>query len=181
MNRKSSYSKEDLLDAGSGVLFGKENGKLPEPPMLMIDKILHISDHGGKYNRGEIVAELVIDPNLWFFKCHFINDPVMPGCLALDGLWQLLGFYLSWMGGRGRGRALGVKDLRLKGQIRPYHKSITYSLDIKKFLAKPMFMVWGDANVKINDKEIYFARNLQVGLFDNLIWDTGMDPDVDPF
>jgi len=181
MNRKSTYSKKDLLGAGTGEMFGIDNGNLPKPPMLMIDRINHISDQGGKYNKGEIIAELDIDPNLWFFKCHFLNDPVMPGCLGLDGLWQLLGFFLSWNGGRGRGRALGVKALKLKGQIRPYHDTITYQIDVRKFVSRSMYMVWGDAVVKVNDKEIYFANDLQVGLFKTLVWNTGMDPNLDPF
>ena len=181
MKRKSTYSKKELLRASSGISVGGVTGKLPEPPMLMIDEITHISQEGGDYNKGEIIAEFKINPKLWFFECHFKNDPVMPGCLGLDGLWQLLGFYLSWTGGNGRGRALGVKNLKLKGQIRPYHKYIIYNISIKKIILKPMFMVWGDAVVKTDKKEIYFANNLQVGLFDNLIWDTGMDPSLDPF
>ena len=181
MKRKSSYTKEDIIKASNGVMFGKENGRLPKSPMLMVDRITHISNSGGKYKKGEIVAEMNIDPDLWFFKCHFENDPVMPGCLGLDGLWQLLGFFLSWTGGTGRGRALGVKELKFKGQVRPYHSSIVYTIDIRKLVSRSMHMVWGDAVVRANKKEIYFAKDLQVGLFDNLVWDTGMDPRLDPF
>ena len=112
MDNNTSYTKQELLDIGAGKIFGKNNGKLPLPPMLMIDRILQISKKGGKYGNGYIKAELDIDKDQWFFKCHFKNDPVMPGCLGLDGFWQLIGFYLSWAGGKGKGRALGVKELK---------------------------------------------------------------------
>ena len=183
MDKKSSYTKQDLLDIGTGKAFGKKNGKLAIPPMLMIDRILNISTTGGKYDAGFIKAEMDIDPEHWYFKCHFKNDPVMPGCLGLDGFWQLIGFFLSWAGGRGRGRALGVKELKLKGQVRPYHNKITYLIDIKKFITKPTYMAWGDAVMKVDDKDkaIYFAKYLQVGLFEKLVWDSGMDPALDPF
>ena len=183
MDKKSSYTKQDLLDMGTGKAFGKKNGKLPLPPMLMIDRILKISKTGGKYDAGFIEAEMDIDPEHWFFKCHFKNDPVMPGCLGLDGFWQLIGFFLSWAGGKGRGRALGVKELKLKGQVRPYHNKITYLIDIRKFITKPTFMAWGDAVLKVDDKDkaIYFAKYIQVGLFEKLVWDSGMDPAIDPF
>ena len=181
MDKKSSFTKQDLLDIGSGKMFGKANGKLPTPPMLMMDRIVEINDDDGKYGKGFIKAELDIDPSLWFFDCHFKNDPVMPGSLGLDGFWQLVGFFLSWAGGNGRGRALGVKEVRFKGQVRPYHKTITYEIDIRKFITKPTFMAWGDAVLKVKDKAIYFAKDLQVGLFEKLVWDTGMDPSLDPF
>jgi len=181
MNRKSSFTKQELLDIGSGKVFGKKNGKLPLPPMLMMDRITHISDTGGKYGKGTIEAELDIDPDNWFFKCHFKNDPVMPGCLGLDGFWQLVGFFLSWAGGQGRGRALGVKELKFKGQVRPYHEKVFYRIDIRKFITRPTFMAWGDAVLQVKDKAIYFAKDLQVGLFEKLVWDTGMDPSLDPF
>ena len=140
MNKNSSYTKQELLEIGSGKIFGTQNGKLPLPPMLMIDRILNISDSGGKYDKGFIEAELDIDPKNWFFECHFKNDPVMPGCLGLDGFWQLIGFFLSWAGGQGRGRALGVKELKFKGQVRPYHDKITYRIDIRKFITRPTFI-----------------------------------------
>ena len=181
MEKKSSYAKQELLNIGAGKIFGKNNGKLPLPPMLMIDRILQISKKGGKYGNGYIKAELDIDKDQWFFKCHFKNDPVMPGCLGLDGFWQLIGFYLSWAGGKGKGRALGVKELKLKGQVRPYHEKITYSIDIRKFITKPTFMAWGDAVLIVKEKAIYLAKDLQVGLFDKLVWDNGMDPALDPF
>jgi 3-hydroxyacyl-[acyl-carrier protein] dehydratase/trans-2-decenoyl-[acyl-carrier protein] isomerase len=181
MERKNSFTKEDLINSGLGKLFLGVKGKLPRPPMLMMDRILHISDEGGKYGKGEIKAELDINKSLWFFDCHFKNDPVMPGCLGLDGFWQLIGFFLSWAGGQGRGRALGVKDLKFKGQVRPFHEKIIYQIDIRKFITKPTYIAWGDAVLKVKDKTIYYAKDLQVGLFDNLTWDYGKDPALDPF
>ena len=181
MERKNSFTKEDLINSGLGKLFLGVKGKLPRPPMLMIDRILHISGEGGKYGKGEIKAELDINKSLWFFDCHFKNDPVMPGCLGLDGFWQLIGFFLSWAGGQGRGRALGVKDLKFKGQVRPFHEKIIYQIDIRKFITKPTYIAWGDAVLKVKDKTIYYAKDLQVGLFDNLTWDYGKDPALDPF
>jgi 3-hydroxyacyl-[acyl-carrier protein] dehydratase/trans-2-decenoyl-[acyl-carrier protein] isomerase len=181
MERKNSFTKEDLINSGLGKLFLGVKGKLPRPPMLMIDRILHISGEGGKYGKGEIKAELDINKSLWFFDCHFKNDPVMPGCLGLDGFWQLIGFFLSWAGGQGRGRALGVKDLKFKGQVRPFHEKIIYQIDIRKFITKPTYIAWGDAVLEVKDKTIYYAKDLQVGLFDNLTWDYGKDPALDPF
>ena len=181
MERKNSFTKEDLINSGLGKLFLGKKGKLPRPPMLMMDRILHISDEGGKYGKGEIKAELDINKSLWFFDCHFKNDPVMPGCLGLDGFWQLIGFFLSWAGGQGRGRALGVKDLKFKGQVRPFHEKIIYQIDIRKFITKPTYIAWGDAVLEVKDKTIYYAKDLQVGLFDNLTWDYGKDPALDPF
>ena len=181
MERKNSFTKEDLINSGLGKLFLGVKGKLPRPPMLMMDRILHISDEGGKYGKGEIKAELDINKSLWFFDCHFKNDPVMPGCLGLDGFWQLIGFFLSWAGGQGRGRALGVKELKFKGQVRPFHEKIIYQIDIRKFITKPTYIAWGDAVLEVKDKTIYYAKDLQVGLFDNLTWDYGKDPALDPF
>jgi len=181
MERKNSFTKEDLINSGLGKLFLGVKGKLPRPPMLMMDRILHISDEGGKYGKGKIKAELDINKSLWFFDCHFKNDPVMPGCLGLDGFWQLIGFFLSWAGGQGRGRALGVKDLKFKGQVRPFHEKIIYQIDIRKFITKPTYIAWGDAVLEVKDKTIYYAKDLQVGLFDNLTWDYGKDPALDPF
>ena len=181
MERKSSFTKEELIDSGLGKLFGEDKGRLPMPPMLMMDRIIHISDEGGKYGKGEIKAELDIKKSLWFFDCHFKGDPVMPGCLGLDGFWQLIGFFLTWVGGDGRGRALGVKDLKFKGQVRPYHEKIIYKIDIKKFITRPPYMAWCDAVIEVKDKAIYFAKDLQVGLFEGLTWDHGKDPALDPF
>jgi len=181
MQQKTSYSKKDLLTIAEGTVFGQDNGKLPRKPLLMIDRILNITADGGKYNKGSVLAELKISPKNWFFDCHFKGDPVMPGCLGLDGFWQLLGFFLTWTGSKGRGRALGVKELKFKGQVRPYHKLITYKLDIKKMIKKPISMAWADATLSIKDRVIYLAKDLQVGLFENLAWDFGADPALDTF
>lgn len=181
MKRKHKFSRDELLKIAQGVVFGKENGKLPLPPMLMISRILDINDDGGKNGRGQIKAELDIDKSNWFFDCHFKNDPVMPGCLGLDGFWQLIGFFLSWIGGKGRGRALGVKELKFKGQVRPYHKKVTYIIDLKRVVKKPVFMAWANAVLQVDGRDIYFAKDLQVGLFENLKWDFGLDPALDTF
>jgi len=170
MIRKPSYFKKEILRIAKGKVFGKENGKLPSPPMLMVNRILHISEKGGKFDKGEVVAEMDIKPSLWFFKCHFKDDPVMPGCLGLDALWQLTGFFLTWIGGKGKGRALGCGEVKFKGQIRPHHSKITYRLDIKRIVKKPIFLALADATVEVADKTIYFAKNLKVGLFKNLIY-----------
>ena len=125
---KNSFSYEDLIECAHGKLFGPGNAQLPLPPMLMLDRVTLITEDGGVHGKGQIVAELDIKPDMWFFPCHFENDPVMPGCLGLDAMWQLVGFFLSWVGGKGRGRALGVGDLKFKGQVRPYHKKIIYNI-----------------------------------------------------
>ena len=179
--KKNSFTYNELIGCGNGELFGPGNAKLPLPPMLMFDRITEINEDNGTFKKGFLKAELDIKDDLWFFDCHFKNDPVMPGCLGLDGFWQLLGFFLTWAGGKGKGRALGVKDLKFKGQVRPYHEKITYHIDIKKFITRPTHMVWGDAVLKVKNKAIYFAKDLQVGLFESLTWDHGKDPSLDPF
>ena len=182
MIKKNTYSKKDLLDHGQGVLSGAENGKLPMPPMLMLDRIININEKGGKFEKGLLVAELDINEKMWFFDCHFKGDPVMPGCLGLDGMWQIVGFYLTWLGEKGKGRALGVGDVKFKGQVRPYHKKIIYKIDIKKLLKRnEKTIIWADGEVATNDRTIYFAKNLQVGLFQDLTYDFGADPSLDSF
>ncbi|MFQ6673904.1 MAG: bifunctional 3-hydroxydecanoyl-ACP dehydratase/trans-2-decenoyl-ACP isomerase [Fidelibacterota bacterium] len=168
MEQKSSYTKNELLKIAQGKPIGMTQGKLPLPPLLMVDRIRRISDKGGKFDHGVIVAEMDIQPSHWFFKCHFKDDPVMPGCLGLDALWQLTGFFLSWIGGVGKGRALGCGEVKFKGQIRPHHEKIIYQLDIRRVIRKPIFMALADATVEVAGRAIYFAKNLRVGLFENL-------------
>ena len=135
----------------------------------------------GEFKKGFIKAELDIKDNLWFFSCHFQGDPVMPGCLGLDAMWQLVGFFLGWTGEPGKGRALGVGDVKFRGQIRPYHKKIIYNVSIKKLIKRSKSMIWADAEMQADDKKIYTAKNLQVGIFDNLVYDFGKDPSLDSF
>jgi 3-hydroxyacyl-[acyl-carrier protein] dehydratase/trans-2-decenoyl-[acyl-carrier protein] isomerase len=163
--RPSSYSYEDLLTCSRGELFGPGNAQLPAPNMLMLDRITHISEIGGEHNKGEIKAELDIKPDLWFFECHFKNDPVMPGCLGLDAMWQLVGFYLGWMGHPGRGRALGVGEVKFTGQVLPSCKKVEYQIDIKRVIARGLVMGIADAIMSVDGREIYTAKNLRVGLF----------------
>lgn len=163
--RPSSYGYEELLTCSEGELFGPGNAQLPAPNMLMLDRIMHISETGGAYNKGEIKAELDIKPDLWFFECHFKNDPVMPGCLGLDAMWQLVGFYLGWMGHPGRGRALGVGEVKFTGQVLPTDKTVQYQIDIKRVIARGLVMGIADAVMSIDGREIYTAKNLRVGLF----------------
>jgi 3-hydroxyacyl-[acyl-carrier protein] dehydratase/trans-2-decenoyl-[acyl-carrier protein] isomerase len=165
IERPSSYSYEDLLACGRGELFGPGNAQLPAPNMLMMDRITRIADTGGEYGKGEITAELDIKPELWFFECHFKNDPVMPGCLGLDAMWQLVGFYLGWLGHPGRGRALGVGEVKFTGQVLPTGKLVKYKIDIKRVIARGLVMGIADATLCIDDREIYTAKNLRVGLF----------------
>ncbi len=165
MERKSSYTYDELIACGHGELFGPGNARLPLPPMLMFDRITHISDEGGAYGLGEIKAELDIKPDLWFFQCHFENDPVMPGCLGLDAMWQLIGFFLGWTGGPGRGRALGAGEVKFYGQVLPDAKKVEYHIDMKRVIKRKLYMGIGDAKMYVDGREIYSANDLRVGLF----------------
>ncbi len=167
MNKKNKYTYEDLITSGKGELFGEGNAQLPAPPMLMFDRITHISDEGGAFQKGLIVAELDIKPGLWFFDCHFHNDPVMPGCLGLDAMWQLLGFFLGWTGAPGRGRALGAGNIKFTGQVLPDVSLVTYNIDIKRLILRKLVMGVADATMAIDGKEIYTAKDLRVGLFES--------------
>ncbi|MBE9515816.1 MAG: 3-hydroxyacyl-[acyl-carrier-protein] dehydratase FabA [Proteobacteria bacterium] len=165
MSNQSSYSYEELLECGHGRLFGPGNAQLPLPNMLMCDRITHISDDGGAHGKGQIIAELDIKEDLWFFGCHFEGDPVMPGCLGLDAMWQLVGFFLGWKGGPGRGRALGSGEVKFTGQVLPTHKLVTYRIDIKRVVMRKLVMGVADAVMEVDGKEIYAAKDLRVGLF----------------
>ncbi len=161
----STYSKDDLVACGKGDLFGPGNAQLPIDQMLMVDRITHISSENGGYGKGEIVAELDIAPDLWFFDCHFPGDPVMPGCLGLDAMWQLVGFFLGWRGNPGRGRALGCGEVKFSGQILPSAKKIVYTINIKRVIERKLVMGIADGALSVNDREIYTAKDLRVGLF----------------
>lgn len=165
--KKSSYSYEDIISCGKGEMFGPGNAQLPLPPMLMFNRITDVSETGGKYDKGYIEAEFDVNPDLWFFECHFENDPVMPGCLGLDAIWQLLGFYLGWTGALGSGRALGLGELKLTGQVLPKAKLIKYRVDIKRLINRKLVLGIGDGTVWCDKEVIYEAKDLRVGLFDN--------------
>jgi len=166
MNKKSTYNYEELIDCANGKLFGPGNAKLPLPPMLMFDRVSEISENSGNYKKGLIKAELDIKDSLWFFECHFKDDSVMPGCLGLDAMWQLVGFYLGWLGNPGKGRALGVNSVKFTGEVLKNVKMACYEINIKRILIKEGATV-GLANgiLKADEKEIYSAENLKVGLF----------------
>ena len=166
-NKKSSYNYDELITCAKGELFGIDNGKLPMPDLLMFDRITHISSEGGEYNKGVITAELDINPDLWFFKSHFVNDPVMPGCLGLDALWQLIGFFLIWEGNQGKGRALGCGEVKFFGQILPKNKDVKYVINIKRIIRRGLIMIIGDGEVYCDGEKIYTAQNLKVGLFND--------------
>ncbi len=165
INNKSSFSYEDLIACGEGKLFSEGGPPLPSPPMLMFDRISKINSKQGEFNKGEVIAELDLNPNLWFFDCHFINDPVMPGCLGLDALWQLLGFHLGWLGGKGSGRALAVGNVKFSGQILPSNKSLIYKLEIKRIIMRKLILGIANGKVICDDNLVYEAEDIRVGLF----------------
>lgn len=165
MTRPSSFDREDLLKCGHGEMFGPGNARLPVGNMLMMDRILEITEDGGQFGKGEIIAELDINPDLWFFDCHFPTDPVMPGCLGLDAMWQLVGFYLGWKGNKGRGRALGAGEVKFFGQVLPTAQKVTYHLELKRVIERKLVMGIADGSMKVDGREIYTAKDLRVGLF----------------
>ena len=165
MDKKNSYTQEDLAICGYGEMFGANNAQLPLKPMLMFDRITSITKDGGKANKGVIIAELDIVPGLWFFDCHFDGDPVMPGCLGLDAMWQLIGFFLGWSGAEGRGRALGSGIVKFSGQVTPKNKLVTYRIDMRRVMLRKLVMGVADGCMLVDGKEIYSAEDLRVGLF----------------
>jgi len=164
-DRKSSFEFEDLLACGRGELFGPGNAQLPLPPMLMFDRISRISEDGGAHGKGQVVAELEITPDLWFFPCHFQGDPVMPGCLGLDALWQMTGFFLGWLGAPGRGRALAVGEVKFSGMVTPAVKTVEYVVDLKRVINRRLVLAIADGVLKADGETIYVANDLRVGLF----------------
>lgn len=161
---QAAYTYEELLQSSRGELFGPSNAQLPAPPMLMLDRITHIDETGGEYGKGRIEAELDINRDLWFFKCHFPGDPVMPGCLGLDAMWQLVGFWLGWSGSPGKGRALGVDEVRFSGEIRPENKLVKYEINIKRAIRTRLVMGIADGTVSVDGQTIYVAKGMRVGL-----------------
>ncbi len=165
VSKQQSYGYDELIQCARGELFGPGNARLPLPPMLMMDRITLLSCAGGLYDKGEIRAELDIRPDLWFFQCHFESDPVMPGCLGLDALWQLLGFYLGWRGNPGRGRALGAGEVKFTGQVLPEARQVSYQLHLKRVIERKLVMGIADGSISVDGREIYTAQDLRVGLF----------------
>ncbi|MGV3346591.1 bifunctional 3-hydroxydecanoyl-ACP dehydratase/trans-2-decenoyl-ACP isomerase [Enterobacteriaceae bacterium LUAb1] len=164
-DRKSSYTKEDLIASGRSELFGADGPPLPSGDMLMMDRVVILSETGGHFDKGYVEAELDIHPDLWFFNCHFIGDPVMPGCLGLDAMWQLVGFYLGWLGAEGKGRALGVGEVKFTGQVLPAAKKVTYRIHFKRVINRKLVMGVADGEVLVDGLVIYHATDLKVGLF----------------
>ncbi|AYC19570.1 3-hydroxydecanoyl-[acyl-carrier-protein] dehydratase [Dickeya dianthicola] len=165
VDKRDSYSKEDLFASGRGELFGPQGPQLPAGNMLMMDRVISMTEEGGLHGKGYVEAELDIHPDLWFFGCHFIGDPVMPGCLGLDAMWQLVGFYLGWLGGEGKGRALGVGEVKFIGQVLPEAKKVTYRIHFKRVINRKLIMGIADGEVLVDSRLIYTATDLKVGLF----------------
>ena len=171
---KNSFNRDELLECGYHGLRGAGTAQLPVPPMLMFDRVTLINDDGGSYGKGRIEAELDINPDLWFFDCHFPGDPVMPGCLGLDALWQLIGFYLTWAGNPGHGRALGAKEVKFSGMVVPQAKLVSYEIDIRRMMRRPLILGIGDGVMKVDGRKIYEAKDLRVGLFSREQLDAGL-------
>ena len=165
MTKQHSFDRDELLACSRGELFGPGNAQLPAPNMLMLDRITSITEGGGENGKGELLAELDITPDLWFFDCHFPGDPVMPGCLGLDAMWQLVGFYLGWLGHPGRGRALGCGEVKFTGQILPEASKVTYRINIKRIITRRLILGMADGTVAVDGRDIYQANDLRVGLF----------------
>ena len=168
MTRASSFTREQLLASARGELFPNSTARLPSDPMLMFDRIVEISDDGGSHGKGLVRAELDIHPDLWFFQCHFLGDPVMPGCLGLDAMWQLVGFYLTWLGSPGRGRALGCGEVKFTGQVLPSARKVTYEIDITRVINRKLVVAQADARTLVDGEVIYSAKDLRVGLFETV-------------
>jgi len=164
-DRKASYTREELERCADGLLFGLDYARLPADPMLMFDRITHVDGDGGAFGKGRLVAELDVRPDLWFFGCHFRGDPVMPGCLGLDALWQLCGFFMAWSGCKGKGRALGAGLVKFTGQVLPDAQRVTYAIDFKRLVKRTLSMVIADGTVAVDGRQIYTAEDLKVGIF----------------
>ena len=163
--KENSFRYEKLIECGKGMLFGEGNAQLPLPPMLMFDRIININESGGTFSKGEVIAELDIKSDLWFFDCHFKNDPVMPGCLGLDAMWQLVGVYLGWLGQPGKGRALGVGEVKFTGQVLNTVKKVSYHISLKKLILRKLILGVADGVLKADGESIYQAKDMKVGLF----------------
>ena len=163
--KENSFSYEKLIECGKGMLFGEGNAQLPLPPMLMFDRIININESGGTFSKGEVIAELDIKSDLWFFDCHFKNDPVMPGCLGLDAMWQLVGFYLGWLGQPGKGRALGVGEVKFTGQVLNTVKKVSYHISLKKLILRKLILGVADGVLKADGESIYQAKDMNCLLY----------------